>query len=499
MEAKVIMPQAQEGFIRRAWKSLTGEISAMVTNRPVYLGGLGSYRLESQRVDYDLARRLYRNIDDGYKLGGAFAKPVVNSVVGFMGVPAFTYGDDTEMNAAIEKILLRWEGKIFRLTRNTLRDGDIYARIMFSPSKFNTGAEQFELNLIPPEWVFPVVDPINGGFLEVTITYPYVKVTDGGWQDNYNIREIIRPKEIVIEVDSTAPDAVKAIAGTVKNEWGFIPIVCFRNEQEEYQTNGLSELESLEPFMKSYHDTMLFAVQGGKMFSRPKAKFKLRDVQSFLTNNFSAQEINSGKLSFANKEIYLMEQDDDAEFITSDSGLNSITTLLEFLFYCVVDVSETPEFCFGTAVSSSKASVSEQMVPFTKKIRRKRGMFGEPLMELGIMLATMWGMVRSKKPETYEPDITWEALSQKNDQEIASTIKDITEGLATAIDAQILSVQAASEFLREFVPSMLPYMDDTSESDEARRIAEGLNVTNSNRESIGLQRKTEGVDDLNEE
>ena len=112
-------------------------------------------------------------------------------------------------------------------------------------------------------------------------------------------------------------------------------------------------------------------------------------------------------------------------------------------------------------------------------------------MELGIMLSTMWGMVNSSKLEIFEPDISWEAISQKNDGEVALTIKDLAEGLATAIDSQIISVQAASEFMREFIPSMLPYIDETAESDEIRRIAAGLNITNNNRESLGLQAKTE--------
>ncbi len=491
MEAKTIIA-GQGGRLKNAWRSIVGEISSMALTSPITVGTLGSYRLESQRVDYTLARELYRNINDKYKLGAAFAKPVINSTVGFMGVPSFTYGDQTELNADVEAILNRWEGKLFRVTRNTLRDGDIYGRIMYSPNRFSPdGKEQFELNLLPPEWVVPIADPINGGYLEVIITYPYIKVDKDGRQDNYNIREIIRPKEIETIVDSNAPASVKELAGTRPNPWGFIPIVCFHNEQEEYQTNGISELEALEPFMKSYHDTMLFAVQGSKMFSRPKAKFKLKDVQAFLTNNFPVAEINGGKLNFSNKEIFLMEQEDDAEFITADSGLQGITTLLEFLFYCVVDVSETPEFCFGTAVSSSKASVSEQMTPFARKIRRKRGMFEEQFMELGIMLATMWSMVNSSKLEIYEPDISWEAISQKNDSEVALTIKDLADGLATAIDSQILSVQAASEFMREFIPSMLPYVDETAESDEMRRIAAGLNTTNNNRESLGLQKKTE--------
>jgi hypothetical protein len=109
---------------------------------------------------------------------------------------------------------------------------------------------------------------------------------------------------------------VRAQNRTEPNPWGFVPVVHFRNEAEEEQLFGASDLEPVEPFMKAHHDTMIFAVQG-------------------------------------------------------------ITAPLELILYCIVDVSETPEFAFGTAVQSSKASVSEQMVPLARKIRRKRGQFEE--------------------------------------------------------------------------------------------------------------------------
>lgn len=226
--------------------------------------------------------------------------------------------------------------------------------------------------------------------------------------------------------------------------------------------------------MKAYHDTMLFAVQGSKLFSRPKAKFSLKDVRKFLENNFSQDEIKAGKLKFADKEIFLLQEGDDASFITADSGLEGITTLLKFLYFCIVDVSETPEFAFGTAVQSSKASVSEQMVPLARKIRRKRGMFEEPYGELAGMYLAMWAKVENRTLDTYQVDVGWDELSPKNDKETADTIKTLVEGLVAGIEANVVSVDAAAEFLREFIPSMLPWADPDADDDERRRVAKSM-------------------------
>ena len=461
--------------LRRKWQQITGEISAL---RDYSAGSWGyqfsrPYSLDSSRVDYTLARELYRNINDRYKLGAAFARPVVNTISGFMGIPAFAHVD-VEADLMLESAIQRWTGKLLRLTRNALRDGDVFVRIVRTPNRLDKNQE-FDLVLIPPEWVTPIADPITGEWLKLVIKHP-VTISDetGRKVGNYHVVETITSTERTIEVDSRAPAEVRQQNRTEPNPWGFIPVVHFKNEAEENQLFGCSEIEPVEPFMKAYHDTLLFAVQGSKLFSRPKTKFALKDVQKFLANNFDAAEIASGKLRFADKELFLMQEGDDISFITADSGLAGTTALLKFLFYCIVDVSETPEFAFGTAVSSSKASVSEQMVPLARKIRRKRGQFEEFYSELAGMFLAMWSKVENRRLATLAVNIAWDELSPRNDQEVATTIKTLVEGLVTAVESNLLSVDAASEFLREFVPTMLPFADPDAADDERRRVAKSM-------------------------
>jgi hypothetical protein len=52
------------------------------------------------------------------------------------------------------------------------------------------------------------------------------------------------------------------------------------------------------------------------------------------------------------------------------------------LFYLICQTSETPEFVFGTAVQSSKASVSEQAPIMIAKAKRKQGCFSKPMKEM---------------------------------------------------------------------------------------------------------------------
>jgi hypothetical protein len=212
-------------------------------------------------------------------------------------------------------------------------------------------------------------------------------------------------------------------------------------------------------------------VSGSRLFSRPKAKFKLKNVEKFLHDNFSPEEIRSGRLNFQGKDIFLLQEGDDAAFLSADAGQESALKLAELLFLCIVDVSETPEFAFGTAVQSSKASVSEQLLPLARKIRRKRGQFEEPYGQLAAMFLTMWAKVENRSLSTTRVQIGWDEVAPRNDAEIAQTIKTLVEGLVMGIEAGLISLDAAAEFLREYVPSMFPWIDPDGDDDERRRVA----------------------------
>jgi len=172
---------------------------------------------------------------------------------------------------------------------------------------------------------------------------------------------------------------------------------------------------------------------------------------------------------------------------------------LKFIFMCIVDVSETPEFAFGTAVSSSKASVSEQMVPLARKIRRKRGQFEEYYSELASMYLAMWAQVENRTLETYQVDVGWDEISPRNDKEMAETVKTLVEGLVQAVESGLMGIDSAAEFLREFVPSMLPWVDPDADDDERRRVAKSLELLNRLRDGEGLNINDEPLPDVQEE
>lgn len=475
----------------RRWLRAVGEYSVLRLG-DVFGGAFRffeGYKLDSSRVNYELARQLYENTHEKYKLGAGFARPIIHATAGFMGVPTFRH-ENNDADHALEEVMRRWAGKVFRIHRNALRDGDVFVRIVRRPHKFDRDRQVWDLLLIPPERVRPILDPLTGEWQEVLIKHPVVEMDEeGNERQRYAIIERITPETITFEPDSNAPAGVRDQVEQLNqdNPWGFVPIIHYKNEAEEHRVYGVSELEPVEPFFRAYHDTMMHAVRGSRIFSRPKVAFKLKDVERFLKDNFTEEEIRNRRVRFEDRELFLLREGDDVTIMAPSSGVEDVTTLLQFIYFCIVDTSETPEFVFGTAVQSSKASVSEQMIPLARKIRRKRGMFEEAHQELAGMFLAMWSQVENVALDTYDVAIEWEEISPRNDKEVAEIVKTLVDAMVTGVESGLVSIEAAAEFLREFVPSMLPWVDPDGGPSELERVKRTMALLPRLRDGMGLE------------
>jgi len=315
---------AKPSLLQRA-RQIIGEISKLrSTNyQTVYGGRLGTpYVLRSSRVDYELARQLYHNTADNYKLGTAFAKPIINTPVGFMGVPCFR-GLEPAAQDVLDTYFSRWVSRMQRTHRNAIRDGDCFVMLSrLEEDEKNLYPERttrLEYTILPPEQVRIDVDPatfqpnkyiIRGQF---TWTSPVT-----GETRSYIGTTVITKEMFSYRYEGDVPEGLPN--EDRPNPWGFIPIIHFRNEPEDNELYGHSDLEPVEPFFRAYHDVMLHAMQGSKMHSTPRLKLKLKDVAQFLINNFGLdiEKVKQGEkatISLEGHELLLFAEGEDAEFI----------------------------------------------------------------------------------------------------------------------------------------------------------------------------------------
>lgn len=432
-------------------------------------GNVATYKLDSSRVDYELARNLYQNKNELYKLGAAFIKPIINSTVGFMGVPHFQI-EDEEANSILESFALDNTSKMLKTHTNALKLGDCYVWLTREERKnplYPDKETRIMYNFIAPDEVKDIIlDPITKE------PVAYILETDNEWTDiednkkKCKIKQAITAEERIIEIEGDIPEGIET--GTYPNQWGFIPIVHFKNEPDETLKYGQSEIEPIEPYVKAYHDVMLHALKGSKMHSTPKLQMKLKDVAGFLRNNFGVEDPvkfakEGGKVNLDGHEILFLTSDEEANFLEVSSSTGDAQVLLKLLFYCIVDISETPEFVFGVHTPSSLASTKEQMPIMVNKIRRKREQFTEQWQLLSRMVLIMSSNSTGFKYSSYDVAIGWDEVNSKDEKEAAETLEKISNALSKCLDSGIISEESAVNFLSQYIDTMSNYINDDPE------------------------------------
>lgn len=492
---------ANQGWLKKA----VGEISKL---RHGIFGRFGRiingrwgvpYVLESNRVDYKLARELYHNTNDQYKLGAGFAKPIINTLAGFMGVPHFRCADE-EAQQVLDDHVKEWVSRMQRIHQLTLRDGDCFvmlANLAEDDPLYPDRQSVIDLIIIPPEIVTDIqIDPVTLKPIQYTLQ---AKVKWDNEQKEYTITQKYTAEQIEIKAEGDVPPNLQT--GTRPNRWGFIPIIHFKNEPEETEVFGTSELEAVEPYLKAYHDVMLHAMKGSKMHSTPRLKMQLKDIELFIKYNFGEEVLNrvqrgeEVRLDLDGHEMILLTDEEDAGFIEARSSIGDAETLLKLLFYCIVDVSEVPEFAFGVHTPSSHASVREQMPLLIRRVSRKREMVTENWQRLARMLLVMHGTANVRRFESYNVGITWDAVIERDEKEYAETIRTLVDALDKALMGGFISLDAAVDLLQQYIDTMQEYVTDDPElPGERERIIKSWIMRRRLEDGEGLEQQREEID-----
>lgn len=440
-----------------------------------------TYHLDQSQVNYILARDLYYNTNVEYKLGAGFARPAINVPAGYMGIPYLKLEDPTsDSQKKLSTAVKTWSGDIVRAHKMTLRDGEVVIRLRpknRAPAYqklYGPDDKELELALVPTEG-FEIISKDEDLDAIEAIKFKHLYLKHDPFTDQLRevvLWETVYADQIILKYeDEEMPDR------TLPNPLGFVPAVHFQNEPEIHQLHAASELEPVEPYLKFYNDVMLHAGTASALHSTAKLTIRTRDVERFLTNNFSDSEIADGRLRFRNKDVLFFESGDPAinvsgsamysegaEIIQAEAPLGDTNTLLEYIFLNIVDVTEVPEWAFGGAVASSKASVTEQSAPLIHKVGRKRG-----------MVENLWALVgrmylKAALNESAQVSTTWDTLAMRDLKTEGEAFRNFAESTIALNDAGMISKITVNEILREIIPEILPY-DVDSEGKEADRIS----------------------------
>lgn len=440
---------------------------------------------EQTALTRESMRAIYNNRDTSRLLGSFIAAPVVDLLAGFIGIPELqpTGEDMSDGMEILTAVIEQNKTAISQAQRFALRDGKSF--LLFS-YEVPTGAlytdtepGRITARVILAEQMLVLRDPITGDVNYATLKENITWVNEKGKAETATLRTTWTPKEVARKIEQAKTSIPEGLPlGVSENKWGFVPVVEFVNEPETYGSEGVSELERIEPLIKLYHEVLAAAAKGSKIHSTPKLSLILEDKANFLKANFPEvlEAIKSGgsrpKVNLTGRELLVLGENDKAAYIEANNPIGSAVDLLRIIFYCMIITSQTPEFVLGVHMSSSYASTTEQTPVWQMKVQRKQAQFTSPWHLIGRIILAMKLKSSGRKASSYGVKVVWPMPDTRDKAAVARQQYDTVQAVLAAVDGMLMSDKAAVETLRSVFPAMATYEaseGNVSEMEEIKR------------------------------
>lgn len=420
----------QKGIIQRITEFFT-TTSTVLTNRiRIVMSRFQPWRRDPvndwTRPDYDYWRRLYRCQVRGLELSGLLIKPLVNKTAGWVLGKAPQFKIENESTAeTFADWLAENHPQVLSAYRDSVKMGD--AVIVVNPDA--------TLTIIPPQCVTPIISEDDfsqqlGWRIAQTFEHP----------DHTNRKmTIIDEYTAVSRVRIVEVDAMEASRQEFPNLIGRVPVIHIANNVEAGETFGRPEAEALPNILHRYGVIMEAGIEGNELQGRPTPVLNFEtkdDLDTFwdLYGETETQTLPDGTTESSTTlsvDLQKLLTVSGAAFSYESPGsfINDAVELLGIMFYLILEHTELPEFVFGNAISSSKASAESQMPVFVRFIEMKQGAAAGWLKELA---ETVLAMLSLFEPGVVveSPMIQWEPLTTDDGQLTLEAIRwAFTEGL----------------------------------------------------------------------
>lgn len=420
------------------------------------------------RSDYDFWRRAYYGRARGLEISGLLVRPLVSKVAAWSLGRAPRWKLESE---ASQEALTDWWNKnhpdILKCWRGALKLGDGFIVIN----------SDLSVTLLRPDCVDPIVaeddySMIIGWRVTQTMQHPETTKRMVTVDEYYIDRRVHR-----VEVDGLTTQTQ-----TYPNLLGMLPIVAIPNQADDGETFGHAEAEALLSLLHRYGEVIDAAIEGNVLQGRPTPVLLFEtvdDLDKFDEENatFETQTLPNGtsqrvKLYDVDLSQLLVASGATFSYAAPGQFTGDTAKLLEIMFYLLLEHSELPEFVFGNAISSSKASAETQLPVFIEFIKMRRGeMVGWLTAIAQIAMAYLSLITPGVAAET--PTLQWEALDQEDGKLTLETITwALTEGL---IDRRTALMLAPVE-----VEDLDSVLDKAEEEKQERDAAAAEQATNAN-------------------
>lgn len=449
------------------------------------------FHFDGWRVTYDIGTTNYRFWDaarrgdaKGLEIAGLFLKTLASKKAAWvMGqAPQIKIADNPDAETAINEKIRETHADVVLATEESANLGDMY--IMVNPD--------LSMTLIAPDVVKPIVNPKNYSEQigwKVTQVYPHPEnpMKRMTITDEFTAKERVR----TIRIGQGSGRTIK-----YRNPLGLVPLIHVPNNLHAGEKFGHPEGEALLKALWNYNEIFTAGIEGNIKQGRPVPAFEqmgpAKHVEAFLDKfaTTKTQKLEDGttrtyyEVDFS--DMVVMGETGKFEFKSPGSFSKDTEVLLGLLFYLIVQHSEMPEFVFGNAIASSKASAESQMEPFVKWIEKERGRAEKWFKQLVNVLLAYLSLTDTTVSGNEDYSINWSSLTEGDGNLTLDAVKwAYPQGLLTdevAIqnlqrfmtidDAQEMLDQLAKEREEQrmedetpFVPASSDDMDD--EPDDA--------------------------------
>lgn len=408
--------------------------------------------IDYSRVIYALSRAIFyasivtdrksgTKYGESFQYGAVFGKAIVNSTAAFVAgeSPHIETAVDDDESGEIQNLVNTWytdnDGQIFKLIRNSMRDGDSYIRVN----------KDLTVDRIAADLVTKKLDPATGKVLGYDVEWTVDESTPGKKETPYVIKEEYRktsPYYVRSKVDGdTTTEQEKTENDQAGGEERPLPIIHLANEQEANEVYGNTDYQNVYRLMSAYH-AAYNSWSENIVFNNTAVPIieGLENPKEFMEANGKKDDKGNYQIPWKGKSVLIIGKGGSARFMQTDAASSQNSEkFLDKTFTLIAVASETPEFFLGKEMNASYASVKQQMPIMIAKAQRKQKEFTPAMNELtDLVLDIMYRNAEIKKLPAYK--FVWGKITDDDlelNLKIIETLK--REGIITDHTAAVLA------------------------------------------------------------
>lgn len=438
--------------------------------------------VDRTQTDHQWWSHFRRGKSPGYELGAVFAQPALNIMA------AWTLGDKftpVSENETVDERLSEFVDDEFDALLTWFVDGlglgDAY--LVINPDG--------SLSMPSPETVEKVTDDFDYKTVvayRITTQLERVTIIDEYRADGrtVTIRESVAPDRTGRFPDGQGIGRNETVF-EFANPLGEIPVVHWAPGKEANELHGHPVYEALLPVFTRYHDGLSKSLDGVEIMGRPFLSAEgMEDPEGAKELNKTGDEMVMDRqgnvhtravVDMSEVEMFWLGKGGSLKFVSPNAFAEDSRKMLKVLFLLTLEFLNIPEFIWGGAIASSKASADAQMPAFVRIVALWRAMVERPLLDLlRIWVRTVSAfefLPAAGRIQIEWPDVVGEdenVLLQKLDQadRIGALTQETHLRLLNLVDdpaAEVAAAEAEAETRQEAFDRTVDALNSTSDDD----------------------------------